>query len=48
MKEPEKENDKSIRQLEINNLKFELNPHTFKNIPPTGASFRQGRSLDAR
>ena len=32
MKEPEKENDKSLRQLEINNLKFELNPHTFKNI----------------
>ena len=32
MKEPENENDKSLRQLEINNLKFELNPHTFKNI----------------
>lgn len=27
-----KQNESSLRQLEISNLKFELNPHTFKNI----------------
>ncbi len=27
-----KENEPSLRQLEISNLKFELNPHTFKNV----------------
>src|SRR5438128_5181639 len=26
------DSERSTRQLEINNLKFELNPHTFKNI----------------
>lgn len=32
MDENEKLNSNSLRQLEISNLKFELNPHTFKNI----------------
>ena len=26
------EHDHSLRKMELNNLKFELNPHTFKNI----------------
>ncbi|MBI3234873.1 MAG: histidine kinase [Bacteroidetes bacterium] len=32
MQEKEESTHNSLRKLEIENLKFELNPHTFKNI----------------